>query len=273
MHRDTDSQLIAADNAYRRSDPERWGFHFTDDPLIRYLRDRRLHLAMRILRSMGRLDPREQSALVVCGGVGGEGAFLRNIGFADVTVSDFSREALRLGQQFNPDIKALQLNAEALDLADASYDVVLVQDGLHHLSRPVVGLTEMLRVARDSVIVIEPHLSLVGRLLGKEWEFEGDAVNYVFRWKPTHLEQIVRSYLVDPTSTVVTKRLWDHNVVIGKVVRRAPSGLQLPLAKAIYALLRPVAPLGNMMVGVILKNQAEELDPEQGRKSQSHVVA
>lgn len=39
------------------------------------------------------------------------------------------------------------MDAESLDAPDDRYDLVLVQDGLHHLSRPVTGLMQMLRVA------------------------------------------------------------------------------------------------------------------------------
>jgi hypothetical protein len=43
------------------------GFHYTDDPLIRYIRDRRLHLAMNILARHGDLNPASQRVLVTCG--------------------------------------------------------------------------------------------------------------------------------------------------------------------------------------------------------------
>jgi hypothetical protein len=33
------------------------------------------------------------------------------------------------------------------EVQDDSYDIALVQDGLHHLSRPVLSFIEMLRVA------------------------------------------------------------------------------------------------------------------------------
>src|SRR5215510_6278791 len=53
-----------------------WDHHYTSDPLIRYLRDRRLHRALKELDERGRLDVANQSVLLVCGGVGGEGTFL-----------------------------------------------------------------------------------------------------------------------------------------------------------------------------------------------------
>jgi SAM-dependent methyltransferase len=232
----------------------RWSFHYTKDPLVRYLRDRRLGLALELLRRHGGLDPARQSVLLVCGGVGGEGTFLRDAGFRDVTVSDLSEEALRLCRRFDPRLATRLLNAEDMaDVAEDAYDLVVVQDGLHHLPRPVLGFTEMLRVARQAVIVIEPHHGLVGSMIGTEWERHGDAVNYVFRWTGALLEQATRSYLLRSDAVVVAHRVWDHNLVVGRTVGRLPAPIRLPAAKAAYGLLTPLRRAGNMLVGVVLK--------------------
>src|SRR6185436_5595240 len=112
-------------------------------------------------------------------------------------VSDLSEKAMALCRSFDERLKTRVLNAEEMsEVEDGSYDLVLVQDGLHHLPRPTLGFTEMLRVARIAAIVIEPHSGLVARAIGKTWEVEGDAVNYVFRWNRNILEQTTRSYLL-----------------------------------------------------------------------------
>lgn len=248
------SQRAAMDAQYSDRLEARWSFHYTTDPLVRYVRDRRLRVALGILKEKGRLDPRHQSVLLVCGGVGGEGTFLSDFGFEDVTVSDLSEQALDICRRLDPRLSTMTLNTEDMaELSDNSYDLVLVQDGLHHLPRPVLGFTEMLRVARVAAIVIEPHVSAVGSLIGKEWEAHGEAVNYVFRWNRSILEQATRSYLLDKDSAVIPRRLWDHNLAISKATTRLPGRLQLRAAKAIYATLRPFNRFGNMMVGVVLK--------------------
>jgi ubiquinone/menaquinone biosynthesis C-methylase UbiE len=112
--------------------------------------------------------------LLTCGGVGGEGLFFKKNGFNNVTVSDISENSLKICNEFDPSITTMMLNGESLDVPDASYDLVVVQDGLHHLPRPVTGFTEMLRVAKKAVIVIEPFDSLIGNLIGTEWEEQGD---------------------------------------------------------------------------------------------------
>jgi ubiquinone/menaquinone biosynthesis C-methylase UbiE len=239
------------------STEELWNYHYTSDPLIRYLRDRRLHRAIRELDRRGRLAVGNQSVLLVCGGVGGEGTFLADQGFGDVTVSDLTEKAMELCRRFDSRLKTRVLNAEDMaEVEDRSYDLVLVQDGLHHLPRPTLGFTEMLRVARSAVVVIEPHSGLVARALGTEWEVDGDAVNYVFRWNRSILEQTTRSYLLQEDAEVITCRFFDHNLVMNRAVSRLPlpPRLQLLAARAAYGLLDLVAPIGNMMVGIVLKS-------------------
>lgn len=251
----TDTEVHRAAFADAYSDPDsRWHFHYTDDPLTRYLRDRRLDRALRILSDNTQLDMATQRVLVVCGGVGGEGTYLRKAGFADVTVSDFSPEALERCRRFDPLLKTLLIDAEGMDLPDSSYDIVLAQDGLHHLPRPAVGLTEMLRVARQAVVVIEPHTGLVARIAGTEWEVQGQAVNYVFRWNRLLLEQCTRSFLLSQGAKVVVNRIWDHGSLVSRAVAQLPYGLRLPAAKVVYASLRYASRAGNMMIGVVIKD-------------------
>jgi ubiquinone/menaquinone biosynthesis C-methylase UbiE len=233
-----------------------WDFHYTSDPLVRYLRDRRLHRALRELDKRGKLDVASQSVLLVCGGVGGEGTFLANQGFVDVTVSDLSDKAMELCRRFDGRLKTRVLNAEDMsEVEDGSYDLVLVQDGLHHLPRPVLGFTEMLRVARTAVVVIEPHSGLVARAIGTQWEVDGDAINYVFRWSRSIFEQATRSYLLREDAEVITCRFFDHNLVVNRAVSKLPlpRRTQLLAARSVYGLLHFAAPMGNMMVGIVVK--------------------
>ena len=246
------SQRSAFEDIYRAEDA-RWAFHYTSDPLTRYLRDRRLNIAVDALNQALPGGVSINSVLVVCGGVGGEGTYFRKRGFADVTVSDFSGEALERCNRLDPALKTVLLDAERMDLPDASYDLVVVQDGLHHLPRPALGFTEMLRVARVAVILIEPHHGAVGKLVGREWEVQGDAVNFVFRWNTMMLEQCTRSYLLSRDARVIGTRVWDHGLVVARAVGHLPSRLRLPAAKAVYAALAPISRVGNMMVGVVVK--------------------
>lgn len=51
-------------------------------------------------------------------------------------------------------------NAESLSFADDSFDVVFCKESYHHFPRPIIALYEMLRVAREAVILIEPYDNL-----------------------------------------------------------------------------------------------------------------
>ena len=250
-----ESQRIAAQAKYGDKAWERnWSLKYTD-PVFRFLRHRRLQIALSILAERDILDPPRQSVLVVCGGVGEEGILLRARDFSDITISDISDEALEICRAANPDFKTAVANTEDMrGFLDGSYDIVVVQDGLHHLQRPVQGYTEMLRVARLAVVVIEPHHGAVGRLLGTTWEQDRGALNYVFRWNRLILEQATHSYLLSSETTVVCRRLWDHALTMSRLVDRFPEHARLPVARALYGILDPLRFAGNMMVGVVVKS-------------------
>jgi ubiquinone/menaquinone biosynthesis C-methylase UbiE len=201
-------------------------------------------------------SPKEWNVLVVCGGVGGEGTLLKNLGFHSVTVTDFSENALAYCRKRDPRLQTRLLNAEQMDLPDASYDLVLCQDGLHHLPRPVLGCTEMLRVARRAVIINEPYWGLLGRLIGTTWEKSGEEINFCFRWNQMLLEQVTRSYLLQAPCYVKAIRLWDHGLTVHKFASRlGPSIVQVACAKFCYFILNTFfRPLGNAMIGVVVKN-------------------
>lgn len=49
-------------------------------------------------------------------------------------------------------IEVAAVNAEAIDLPDASHDFVLCKEAFHHFPRPMVGFYEMMRVARTALV-------------------------------------------------------------------------------------------------------------------------
>lgn len=240
---------------YHAADRDRWWFHDSRDPVVRYLRDRRLAMGTKRFLEVSGKKPSECSVLLVCGGVGGEGSYFADQGFREVTVSDFSSSALEVCKARDSRLLTRLENAEALDLDDESYDLVVVQDGLHHLPRPVLGYNEMLRVARHGVVVIEPHTGLVGEKLGTRWEHEGDAINYVFRWNHQMLEQSTRSMLLERSCYVCGMRVWDHNVAVRKLANLfGGKKLGLAVSKLTYGTLGTLLPgLGNMFIGVVVK--------------------
>lgn len=239
---------------YSHENLQSFDFNFTDDKLIRYLRDRRLNIGLNYLRTKySKTNIENWKVLIICGGVGGEGVFFMNAGFKDVTLSDFSQNSLELANILAPQLKTILLNAESMDVEVDAYDLIVVQDGLHHLPRPSLGFTEMLRIAKKAVMVIEPYDSLVGNIAGTEWEVHGDAINYVYRWNKKMVEQTVRSYLLREYDSIKVFHLWDHNSVINKLIKKLPKRFRISSAKIIYSFLSIINSSGNMMIAIVTK--------------------
>jgi ubiquinone/menaquinone biosynthesis C-methylase UbiE len=128
---------------------------FGSPPLYEFL------LTEKFRRSVAPLGSRLDgwTALVVCGGSGMDGEFLARAG-ADVVTSDISlgaakrvsERARRHGNRLSP----IVADVEHLPFDDATFDLVYVHDGLHHLEDPVAGIAEMARVARRAVAITEP---------------------------------------------------------------------------------------------------------------------
>ena len=252
-----EQQHVGFEQAYGESDLSKWEWHSTPDRATRFEVDRLLDRGVdRLLEVVGQ-PPEQLSALVTCGGVGGEATHLRRRGFINVVNSDFSAAALQISRAREPEIETAELNAEALDLADDSYDIVVERFGLHHLGRPVLGLTEMLRVARKAVLFAEPHAGLIARLLGQEFEQESPgSKNYVFRWDEELLEQATRSYLLEMPLHIEVVRLAHHRIVWQKLYKLTGgrTDLMYPMLRGFYGALTPINPMGNLMVGLVVKN-------------------
>jgi ubiquinone/menaquinone biosynthesis C-methylase UbiE len=158
--------------------------------LYRFLIRQKLRRATRPLGN----DIDGSTALTVCGGSGMDAEFLVRAGWMVIS-SDISIQAARRtrsrAQRFGVRIAAVVADIEHLPFADASIDLVLVHDGLHHLDRPEVGLAEMARVARRWVSVTEPARAAVTKAavrvgFATEWE---DAGNRVWRLTSAYVQE------------------------------------------------------------------------------------
>ena len=236
------------------SNRENWSCWDDSRPLTKYILGRRLQIGIEHLRQMSNSSLADWNVLIICGGVGGEGSIVADMGVRSVTISDVSERALEACRSRDTRLKTILLNAENLALADKSYDLVLVMDGLHHLPRPVLGFTEMMRVAKKAVIVIEPHTGIVANLLGRKWEEQNGEINWVFRWNKILLEQAARSYILQSSCYIKAIRLWNHNQVMFDIARLARNEkAALSIVKLCYFWLDLfLRRFGNMMIGVIV---------------------
>lgn len=253
------TQKEVFERIYTEKQLDHFSFHDTKDPLTRYLRDRRLNIALSEIKKLAKDTIYDWKILIVCDGVGGAGTFFADQGLKSITVSDISQEALNYCVKRDPRLKTLLLDVENMGLADEAFDLVLVQDGLHHLRRPFLGYTEMLRVAKKAVIVIEPHAGVVARIFGTVWEEHYGEVNYVFRWNYFILKQITNSYLLKSPFSIKFIRIWDHNLVMNKIARIFGGGKAgLFIIKIAYFILNSIfSRLGNMMIGILIKENRD----------------
>jgi ubiquinone/menaquinone biosynthesis C-methylase UbiE len=147
-------------------------------------------------RSVRGLELQGRSVLVVCAGSGMDAEFLACSG-AHVTTVDISHGAAartrERARRAAIDLAPYVGDVERLPFADASFDIVYVHDGLHHLELPERGLEEMTRVARHAVCVTEPVRAAVTAAavkLGLAEEVE-EAGNPVERLDPRQVVSVL----------------------------------------------------------------------------------
>jgi SAM-dependent methyltransferase len=226
----------------------------SDDAFTRYIFEWRIRIAIDRLQKRGASLGPDSRFLILCAAEGHEGSVLCDLGFRNVTVSDISPVALRVALHRDPRLRGQVLLAEELDLPAVAFDIVLVQDGLHHLRSPVQGFTEMLRVCAHAAIFLEPHDSWVGRTIGTKWERNGDAVNYVFRWSRSLVENIASSYLGQDRFQNLSFSFWHHTpryAQLGKYL--GGERLAIAAVRSLKFVLDHTLQFGNQFCGIILK--------------------
>lgn len=137
------------------------------------------------------------------GAYAGDAYFLKQHG-ADVTATSITDCTLSIAKEKGYIDKYRAENAEALTGADDSFDFVLCKESYHHFPRPPLAFYEMLRVARQAVILIEPQESspkvmngvktLVKRIIRGDDSclFEGDGNgNFIFKANAKELAKMM----------------------------------------------------------------------------------
>jgi SAM-dependent methyltransferase len=90
------------------------------------------------------------------GGLAADAYFLQQHGVRALATdisTDLLAEAKRLGRITD----YRRENAERLSFSDGTFDFVHCKESYHHFPRPLLALYEMLRVARQGVVLIEPN--------------------------------------------------------------------------------------------------------------------
>lgn len=238
------------------------------------------------------------SDVLVVGGSAEDGRTLHRVGFTRVTLSNLLDP--RPSEQADLDeakMRTRRLDAEAMELADNSYDLVLAHEMLHHCRSPHKALLEMLRVSRKHVILLEPNNSFAMKvLLRLRFSFpyelpaviasgfqtggvrDSDIPNYIYRWNALDVYQTTASYLAESEFDLYTQGYWDFNVDEAELRRRSETRIgsvtkilspRLFLAglhgfQAVVNQIPWLARQGNKFFGCILKRS--ELKPWLVRK-------
>lgn len=150
------------------------------------------------------------ATILVCGGGDLDKRVLERIGYRNVTISNL--DSRMTGCEYAPYLWKLE-NAESLSFPDDSFDYALIHAAVHHAASPHRVLTEMYRVARRGMLVIEARDALLVRImeaLGVTESYEHSAVyynggehggvndtgipNYIYRWTEREVEKTIQAY-------------------------------------------------------------------------------
>lgn len=204
------------------------------------------HFRGRLPRALGIDLPGATVLNCGCGG-GFEAQFLAEAG-ASVVGVDISRlrveaAATRFAMH-GLDGFFFRGDAASLPFPDATFDLVVYHDSLHHLPIEEIpsAVGEAARVARVGVALLEAHDSPLRSLLealGKSSSVER-AGNYVFRFRPSLIRFWAARYGL---------HLADYSVLLTKKQHRPTYYARPILGRAVYGLVRAVGlllrPLGN----------------------------
>jgi SAM-dependent methyltransferase len=116
-------------------------------------RHRRMH---NLLLPLIRETPNATWLTIGDGNYASDAYFLCQEG-ADVIASSLTVASLQTAKELGYVSRIASVNAEMIEYPDDSFDFVLCKESYHHFPRPAIAYYEMLRVAREAVILIEPY--------------------------------------------------------------------------------------------------------------------
>jgi ubiquinone/menaquinone biosynthesis C-methylase UbiE len=158
-------------------------------------RHRRMH---EMLNPLIEAKPDATWLTVGDGNYGSDAYFLQQRG-VDVLASSLTDHSLKIAAEKGYIKKFAAVNAEQIPYADDAFDFVLCKEAYHHFPRPAIAFYEMLRVAKDVVVLIEPYdgpkrfLDMIKEpmkklLWGKSQtiHFEPDG-NFIYRISPAEM--------------------------------------------------------------------------------------
>ncbi|MFL2770555.1 MAG: class I SAM-dependent methyltransferase [Rhodospirillaceae bacterium] len=118
---------------------------------------------------------------------------MKRRGFSDVTSTDITEDLLKLAYDAGYLDKFSAQNAECLTFDDEVFDYVLCKEAFHHFPRPYLALYEMLRVAKEAVVLIEPqdkYIDLPMYQDARKPGYEEEDANFIYDTSQAELEKV-----------------------------------------------------------------------------------
>jgi ubiquinone/menaquinone biosynthesis C-methylase UbiE len=193
----------------------------------------------------------KNASILVCGGGLFDKSILESLGCSDVVISNLDeRDSAELFLPYKWDFQ----DAQDLNYDDNAFDYVIIHAAIHHTPMPHKTLTELYRVARDSVLIFESRDSLLIRALvqiGVTEEYETAAVyfsdfkyggvnnteipNYVYRWTEREVLKTLNSYSPEFTHKVN----FYYSTAIPAILERPNEDLKIKIIKSTFYFLKP----------------------------------
>lgn len=126
---------------------------FMDPESVDAWRHRRMH---EMLSPLIEVSPAAKWLTVGDGSYGSDAYFLQQQGI-DVLASSLTDHSLKISAKKGFIKKYAAVNAEQIPYEDDTFDFVLCKEAYHHFPRPAIAFYEMLRMAQDAVVLIEPY--------------------------------------------------------------------------------------------------------------------
>ena len=103
----------------------------------------------------------------------------------EITGLEYTEEALRIAREMNPYITFIQGDIVKMPFASEFFDIVLCTEVLEHLTNPSAALSELLRVAKGTLIISVPHepwFRMGNMLVLKNITRFGNPIDHINHW-------------------------------------------------------------------------------------------
>jgi ubiquinone/menaquinone biosynthesis C-methylase UbiE len=126
---------------------------FTAPDTVDAWRHRRMHV---MLNPLIESNPGAKWITLGDGSYGSDAYFLQQQN-VDVLASSLTDHSLKIAAEKGYLKKFAAVNAEQVPYENDAFDFVLCKEAYHHFPRPAIAFYEMLRVAKEAVVLIEPY--------------------------------------------------------------------------------------------------------------------